>query len=493
MDQARLPARALGVALAVILAVGALASCSTTPSTERTGSLRWHECGTIECTTLSVPLDRTHPNGRRIQLSLARRPADGRRLGVLLTNPGGPGGSGIELMQNADRIFDSALRDRFDIVSWDPRGVGASAPVRCTSDLDFFYEVDRSRADAATARDNVAAAKRFVDACRRNSASLLPHLSTRESADDMEAIRAALGVRSISYLGFSYGTYLGAVYADRYPGRVRAMVLDGAVDPAASYADSMIRQAVGFDRALVAFLAWCRDNARCAFARHGNPTTAFHDLSTMMAQEILPAEVHGEKRTLGPGEANIGIATALYGGKDRDGGWETLGDALRDASRGDGSALLALADAYTRRKPGGVYANETDAFYAIGCLDSPAPRTIAAVRRLAVRAARSAPVFGASTVWLGLPCTYWPVPPVGRVGPIRAAGAPPILVIGTTADPATPYASAQALARELKSGHLLTAVGEGHAAYGRHDSCIDTKVDEYLISRRLPAAGTRCK
>jgi hypothetical protein len=271
------------------------------------------------------------------------------------------------------------------------------------------------------------------------------------------------------------------------------MVLDGAVDPARSYAESTIRQAVAFDRALGAFLAWCRDNSRCAFARHGNPTTAFRDLTMMMAHETLPAEVRGEKRTLGPGEANLGISTALYGGKDRDGGWETLGDALRDASRGNGSALLALADAYTLRQPGGRYANETDAFYATACLDSPAPRTVTAVRRLAARAARVAPVFGASTVWLGLPCTYWPVAPVGRVGPIRAAGAPPILVIGTTADPATPYASAQALARELQSGRLLTAVGEGHGAYGRHDSCIDRKVDDYLISRRLPAPGTRCQ
>jgi pimeloyl-ACP methyl ester carboxylesterase len=477
----------------LVIATGALASCSTTPSTERTGALVWRECGAVECTTMSVPLDRTQPNGRRIRLSLARRPADGRRLGVLLANPGGPGGSGIELMQDADGIFDRSVRERFDIVSWDPRGVGASTPVKCTNDLDFFYEVDRSRADAATARANVAAARRFVDACRRNSASLLPHLSTRDSADDMDAIRAALGVRTISYLGFSYGTYLGAVYANRYPDRVRAMVLDGAVDPARSYADSTIRQAVAFDRALAAFLVWCRDNSRCAFARHGNPTTAFRDLTTLMAHGTLPAEVRGEKRTLGPGAANIGIATALYGGKDRNGGWETLGDALRDASQGDGSALLALADAYTRRQPGGRYANETDAFYATGCLDSPAPPTVSAVRRLAARAVRVAPVFGASTVWLGLPCTYWPVAPVGRVGPIRAAGAPPILVIGTTADPATPYASAQALARELQSGRLLTSVGEGHAAYGRHDSCIDTKVDDYLISRRLPAAGTRCQ
>ena len=305
----------------------------------------------------------------------------------------------------------------------------------------------------------------------------------------MDAIRAAMGVRTISYLGFSYGSYLGAVYADRYPSRVRAMVLDGAIDPAQSYAGATIGQAVGFDHALDAFLVWCRDNSACPFARHGNPTTAFHDLTSNLAQETLPAKVHGEKRTLGPGEANIGIATALYGGKAHDGGWEALGTALRDAARGDGSALLALSDAYTGRGPGGRYDNQTDAFYAIGCLDSRAPPTVAAVQKLAARAATAAPVFGASNVWLGLPCTFWPAPSDRKVGSIRAAGAPPILVIGTTDDPATPYKAAQALARELESGHLLTYVGEGHTAFGRGDACIDTKVVRYLTLAIAPARG----
>jgi len=440
---------------------------------------------------LSVPLDRTHPQGRRIQLELARRPAGGKRLGVLLANPGGPGGSGIEFLQDGSDVFSKAVRDRFDIVSWDPRGVGASTSVDCTDDLDFFYDVDRTNADAATVRANVDAAKRFVDACRRAGGGLLPFLSTRATVADMDAIRAAMGVRTISYLGFSYGTYLGALYADRYPTRVRAMVLDGAIDPARSSADGTILQAEGFDRALEAFLAWCRDNSKCHFASHGNPKTAFNDLMENIAHETLPAEIDGEKRTLGPGEANIGIATALYAGRGRN-GWETLGPALRDAAQGDGSALLALSDVYTGRKTGGHYDNETDAFYAIGCLDAPSPPTVAAVTRIAVRAERAAPVFGASNVWLGLPCTFWPAKPDGNVGPIHAPGAPPILVIGTTGDPATPYESALALSRELESGRLLTYVGEGHTAYGRGDACIDDKVDAYLISRLLPRLGTRC-
>lgn len=483
---------AIGAALLVMVVSAGLASCDTTPSTERTASVLWHRCGSIQCATLSVPLDRTRADGRQIQLALARRPADGKRRGVLLANPGGPGGSGIELVQAAADVFGDSVRDQFDIVSWDPRGVGSSASVDCSDKLDFFYSVDRSNADASTARANADAAKRFADACRRNSHGLLPYLSTRATAADMDAIRAAMGVRTISYLGFSYGTYLGALYADRYPSRVRAMVLDGAIDPALSSAAGTIRQAAGFDRALAAFLAWCADNSKCDFARRGNPLTAFHDLTTSLRHETLPAKVGGEKRTLGPGEANIGIATALYAGRGRD-GWERLGTALRDAAQGDGSGLLELSDIYTGRRPGGRYDDQTDAFYEIGCLDAPAPPTVAAVRRTAAQAARAAPVFGASNTWLGLPCTFWPAKPDGKPGPIHAVGAPPILVIGTTDDPATPYESAQALSRELQSGRLLTYVGEGHTAYGHGHSCIDDKVDTYLVSLALPRSGTRCK
>jgi pimeloyl-ACP methyl ester carboxylesterase len=308
----------------------------------------------------------------------------------------------------------------------------------------------------------------------------------------MDAIRAAIGERTITYVGFSYGTYLGALYADTYPTRVRAMVLDGAIDPATSSAAGTIRQAAGFDRALNAFLAWCRDDSDCHFAAHGNPITAFHNLITALDHETLPAEVHGEERTLGPGEANIGIAMALYAGRGRD-GWEELGLALRDAATGTGSRLLALADTYTGRQRHGRYDETTDAFYAIGCLDAPAPATVAATKRIAARAERAAPVFGASNVWLGLPCTFWPAPPDRNPGPVHAAGAPPLLVIGTTDDPATPYESARALTRQLRSARLLTYVGEGHTAYGRGDACIADKVDTYLISRRLPRRGTRCK
>jgi pimeloyl-ACP methyl ester carboxylesterase len=483
---------ALSLALAVALVAGLTTACASTASNDRTGTLLWHKCGSIQCSTLSVPLDWKRPGGEHIQLALARRPADGNRVGVLFVNPGGPGGSGVDFVRNSDIGFGSSVREHLDVVSWDPRGVGQSSPVNCSSNLDSFYAVNRNSTSADAARANEAASRRFVADCERRGARLLPYLSTRATVRDMDAIRAAMQVPTLDYLGFSYGTYLGALYAQRYPKRVRAMVLDGAVDPAAPYDEAIITQAVGFDRALDAFFSWCRSSDDCAFARGGDPKTAYADLMRSLADESIPATVDGEKRTLGIGEANIGAATALYYGNRPD-GWPRLGRALNRAAAGDGSELLELSDEYTDRTSGGHYDNLTAAFYAIGCLDGPAPATAAATLQLARRAAKAAPNFGASTVWLGLPCTFWPAPPDGRPAPIHAPGAPPIVVIGNTNDPATPFAQAQALARELDSGRLLTYVGEGHTAYGRGHACIDDAVDAYLTTLKLPPAGTRCE
>ena len=439
-----------------------------------------------------MPLDWARPHGEHIELALARRPAERKREGVLLTNPGGPGGSGIEIVRSADDVFGSPVLDRFDIVSWDPRGVGASAPAECGDRLDYFYKVDRTGTGADATSANLAASKRLVDACKRASGHLLPYLSTRDTVRDMEAVRVAMRVPTINYLGFSYGTYLGALYADRYPRHIRAMVLDGAVDPAAPYNGGVVRQAVGFERALEAFLAWCRDNRDCRFARGGDPTAAYNALMESLGAESDPGTVHGEKRDLGIGEAAIGVAAALYNGEGSH-GWVALGTARNDAARGDGSGLLALSDSYTGREKGGSYNNLTAAFYAIGCIDAPAPRDAAAVRALAARAARAAPHFGGLTVWLGLPCTLWPVRAVDAPAPVHAAAAPPIVVVGNTDDPATPYSDAEALTNELRTAHLLTFVGGGHTEYGRGSDCIDNAVDDYLVSLAVPAPGKRCE
>jgi pimeloyl-ACP methyl ester carboxylesterase len=481
----------VGLMCAVALLVaGCRASSTLSLKTETTGTITWKPCKKVQCATLSVPLDYNHPAGARIDLALARRPAsDQPALGVLFTNPGGPGASGVDFLRAARQVFNPAILAKFDLVSWDPRGVGASAPVGCGDDLDAFYAVNRDPNDAAQVAENVNASKNFVAACQAHNAGELPFLSTAESARDMDAIRAAIGVPQISYFGFSYGTFLGTVYANMFPNNVRAMTLDGAVDPALAYDTTEIEQAKGFEDLLDRFFEWCRSNSECGFARNGDPRAAFDSLQNDITQESLPAIVDGEHRTLGPGEFDIGVASALYSGEV---GFSDLADALSQAARGRGDKILVFSDQYTDRSKGGHYSNETAALYATSCLDGPAPRDVTAVQRLADEAARVAPHFGATTVWLGLPCTFWPTPPTGKIAALHAAGAAPILVLGTTGDPATPYEWAQSLARELQSGRLLTFAGTGHTGYGKGSECIDRTVDDYMVSLRVPQNGAAC-
>lgn len=484
------PKTVVAVCLVVAAVTSLLAACSVAGLGDaRTGSIRWHGCDGIQCATLSVPLDPARPSGSRIELALARLPATGSRQGFLLTNPGGPGGSGVDLVRGARDIFSSELRRHYDIISWDPRGVGASTAVECDPDLDGFVSADHSPDDAQEVRHDVATAQALAAGCARRSGDLLDHVSTLDTVHDMDAIRAALGEAKVTYLGFSYGTYLGAMYAQQYPTRIRAMVLDGAVDPSLSYAQGAQTQAVGFEQNLDAFLDHCRHDKHCGFATGGDPRRAFDDVMAGIDAEPLPAKVDGEHRTLGPGEADFGVAQALYSGRD---GWPDLAHALAKAAQGDGSELLELSDEYTGYQRGGTYSNEMGAFYATACVDTPAPRTATAVEQLADAAARVAPTFGPSNFWLGLPCTYWHAPATGVVAPVHAPGAPPIVVLGTTNDPATPLSGARALASQLPDARLVIYVSEGHTAYGRGSSCVDDAVDNYLVKLTLPTNGTRC-
>jgi pimeloyl-ACP methyl ester carboxylesterase len=483
----------LAVAAVTFVLAGAVAACTDTATVrirrERTGSIDWSPCGNVECGSVTVPLDHRRPGGRHITLALARLPASGTRVGVLLTNPGGPGGSGIQLVRDAAEQFPRDLRDAFDIVSWDPRGLGPDQPVQCLDDLDPFYAVDRDPQTPAAVAQNVTASRDLVDACEQKSQDLLPHLATDETVRDLDAIRAALGEQRISYLGFSYGTFIGALYADRYPEHVRAMVLDGVVDPARSYSESAIDQANAFDASLGAFFEHCRNDTSCAFARGSDPAAAYDDLVGLIRSEPVPGKVDGEARTLGPGELDIGVASALYLGAD---GYDTLAAALAQTASGNGSKMLQLSDAYTGRRKGGNYTNETAVFYATSCLDAPSPPKVAGVEQLAQQAARTAPHFGATTVWLGLPCTLWPVPAQGKVGAIHAPHAPPILVVGALHDPATPYQWAVSVSTAMQTAHLLTVDGTSHTSYARGNGCVDDAVDGYLVDLTVPQRGERC-
>lgn len=469
------------------------ASATATASAGGTGSLTWTDCGpSFECATLAVPLDYTHPAGRKISIALVRLPAadPAKRIGALVVNPGGPGGSGVEFVESsAEGLFSQELRDHFDIVGFDPRGVGDSTAVECVNGpaLDRLNALDPTPETPAERLALIDGAKEFVAACTKNSGDLLPFMSTADAARDMDRLRAALGEARLTYLGFSYGTYLGTVYAALFPTRVRALVLDGAVDPAQSFDQRNEAQAAGFARALNAFLDDCKTRPACAFYNGGKPADAFDALMRRIDSEPLPAVAIADKRPVGAGEAFTGVLAALYA----QAAWPALAQGLALAQRGDGSVLLLLADSYNQRQPDGSYKNVAAANNAVNCLDNVVPTDVRAYDAMVPALERVAPRFGAAIAYSGLSCAFWPVHPARDTGAIAAAGAPPILVVGTTGDPATPYQWAVNLAGELESGVLLTRKGEGHTAYGE-SPCIERHVDRYLISLDVPPPDTTC-
>ncbi|MBN6050804.1 alpha/beta fold hydrolase [Nonomuraea sp. RK-328] len=451
--------------------------------------LAWSDCGgRFQCAKLAVPLDHGEPNGERIQLSVIRLPATGARIGSLVLNPGGPGGSGVEYAREAQSAVSPEVRARFDIVGFDPRGVGASAPVKCldTQHLDAFLALDATPDDPAEELALERGSREFARGCAARSGKLLQHVGTVDAARDMDVLREALGERKLTYLGESYGTFLGAVYADLFPGRVRALVLDGAQDPAVSGLRLNTQQAAGFEVALRAYVKDCLLRGDCPFRSH-DMDGALNELTGLLRRtdrRPLPA---GDGRQVTESLAVNGVLAPLY---DRD-AWPMLTETLAEAFKGDGTLLLENADSLLGRTAEG-YSNETEAYMAISCVDGAYPRDVPSYARAAADLSRTAPRFGPNIAWSALPCAYWPARPTFQNHPLKAKGAPPILVVGTRRDPATPYAWARSLAGELESGVLLTYEGDGHTAYHNGDTCVDRAVDHYLITGEAPKNGTTC-
>ena len=458
---------------------------SSAPSAPST-ALTWQPCGAgLQCGTVSVPLDYAHPEGRHIGIALERHPATGARVGSLVLNPGGPGESGIGSMDLFLSTLSATLKSRFDLIAFDPRGVGRSAPIRCVSaaQLAHFYDIDPVPAGPAQFQNLVAEDRAFASGCQALSGDLLPFVGTANAARDMEAIRLALGESKLTYLGFSYGSLLGATYAGEYPTHIRAMVLDGGIDPALGVVETSNAQAIGFDEELTAFFNYCLGTPTCAWKPGRDPRASFNSLMASIRSHPLAVG----NRSVGPAEAFLGVVTPLY----NQANWPDLAVALQRAFVGDGSVLLQLFDDYTQRQPDGSYPNTIEANTAINCADQPWSTNLADYPRLAGQAAQLAPDFGAANIYSSVLCAVWPYRTNVRPAPITAAGAPPIVVVGSTGDPATPYAWAQALAHELESGVLLTRSGEGHTGY-QSSACIRAYVDAYLISLTGPPAGTTC-
>jgi pimeloyl-ACP methyl ester carboxylesterase len=461
-------------------------TAAASPSTGQVESINWSGCiggNGFDCALYDVPLDYDAPDGATITLAVRRLPAsdEDERIGVLFANPGGPGGSAIEILSGWARALPSEIRDRFDIILFDPRGVGQSSPLVCHSNIQRLIGLDPYPETDADWKAIEDATKFHTSECAAAGGDILPHLGTRNVARDMDRLRAAMGEEKLSYLGYSYGTVIGQVYADLFPQNVRAMVLDGAVDVTLPDRQQALEQTLGFEAAFHRYVTDC--TARQCIP--GDPLTTIKELVAEAEDEPIPSS-RGD-RPLGDGEAVYAIIGSLYSRLS----WPLLTLSLNAALDGDGSGLLLLVDAFVGRQPDGSYNNSTEANSAVNCLDYETDRDPLYHRQVTAEFARVAPFFGPATGQLGLYCAYWQADPEPLSRP-RASGAPPIVVIGTTGDPATPYKWAVSLAEQLESGVLLTNDGEGHTAYRSSNDCIDDAVNAYLIDLQTPADGTTC-
>ena len=464
---------------------GAPAAAPSSPTPLPTPSkLSWSSCsGGFQCATVDVPLDYAHPDGEKIGIAISRKPAtdSSQRIGSVLTNPGGPGASGIDFLRGEAGIMTN-LNRRFDLIGFDPRGVGQSSPVRCLDgpQEDVFNALDPVFDDPQEKQAGIEADKNFAAGCQQRSGKILPFVDTISAAKDMDEIRAALGDSKLTYLGFSYGSYLGEMYAHLFPTHVRALALDGVIDPTQDSNDMLLAQIVGFEKNLQAYFSACPSRAGsasiCSYAR----------LMTFMNQlDVTPLKVGS--RQLTRALAVIGVLTPLYDQST----WTYLDTALQQAYSGNGSLLLQFSDLYLGRNADGTYSNEIDANNAINCLDHPVPSDIATYDALGPAFTQASALFGPAFQYSNLICSYWPVKPTGQTGPLTADGAPPILLVGGTNDPATPYAWAQAVNSQIAGSVLLTRNGNGHVSYDK-SACARQIEDAYLIDLTLPAAGSSC-
>ncbi len=456
--------------------------------------LAWSDCGPGQCTELTVPRDYADPTGATTTVTVLKVPArrKNQRLGSLVVNPGGPGGSGVQYAAAADSIVGGPVRDRFDIVGFDPRGVGYSHPIDCVGDaaLDRFLGADPTPDGPAGERDFARTSRAFATACGANAGPLLGHVSTADVAKDMDVLRAALGEAKLNYLGKSYGTFLGATYAGLFPDKVGRFVLDGVVPPDLTDQEVNLGQAKGFELATRTWAEHCVSGGDCPLG--GSVDEVMSGMRALLTRlDRSPAKVSDPRITgLNEAWASLGIAQAMYDQRL----WDTLTAALRSLVRdNDGQPLLRLADQYANRTPKGAYRdNLMEVIYAVNCLDKPASSRLADYEAAARTATEAAPTWGPFLAWSSLACGYWPVKATAKPAPVAAEGSDPIVVIGTTRDPATPYEWSVRLNDELSNSALITYDGDGHTAYTRSNACVDDAVDTYYTRGTVPKDGLRC-
>jgi len=453
--------------------------------------LSWSPCYVqFECTDMSVPIDYSDLHAGKFSIRVLRYKARDQknRLGSLVINPGGPGSSGVAFAYNAQTIFSPAILNRYDIVGFDPRGIGESSAIHCLTDkeTDANYAADSKPDSAEELKALLADMQSYVAKCEAFTPNIL-HFGSVDAARDMDLLRIALGEKKLNYLGVSYGTYLGTLYAKFFPKSVGRFVLDGAVSPRASTREQDISQAVGFDYALRAFVADCYRAPKCPLQQPiEKGISEIRDIFDRAAKEPL---IGTQDRPVTESMVVLGVASALYNSAT---GWPELRIALREARAGNGATFLKLDDEYTLRNADGTYEeNETDAAFVIDCLDSQKYLTTEQIQSGAGEFARRAPIFGPYLAYGGLGCQFF----MGNkvvVKPISKIASVPIVIVGTTGDPATPYVWAQDLQKTLLGSHLITLIGDGHTGYGRGTACVDKAVDKYLLTGVLPRLGLTC-
>lgn len=456
--------------------------------------LHWSKCeGTFQCATATAPMDWSDPSRKSIDLALIRATASGERLGSLLVNPGGPGGSGYDFIRDSlSYAVDSKLSSHYDIVGFDPRGVNKSTAVKCYSnpaDMDsYLFDIPPDPvASDAWISDIEKANADFGAACLKYTGELLGYVDTVSAARDLDMLRAILGDKKLNYLGYSYGTFLGATYAELFPTKTGRLVLDGAVDPATTDFDVTETQAVGFENAARAYLKQCLAGSDCPF--HGTVDAAMARIRAILDRLDASPLRASDGRLLGSAVMFNAIILPLYS----ESNWPYLSDLFTDVLSGNADYAFQLADAYYGRNSDGTYEdNSTEAFIAINCLDYKSVSTRDSLRAEAAELAKAAPTFGPQMSYGGTSCDDWPFKSTRVREAITAAGSAPILVVGTTNDPATPYQWAKNLASELQNGHLVTYHGEGHTAYNKSNSCVNNAVDDFFVKGTVPSSDPNC-
>ncbi|MET7933620.1 alpha/beta hydrolase [Streptomyces sp. NPDC005322] len=499
------PLRTGALSAAALLLAASAAGCGGgdgRPDTSAHQKLDWAACPTPsdsedgaatrppgrewECATLHVPLDYRKPDGDVIGIAMIRAKATDRRhrIGSLIFNFGGPGGSGVATLPALATSYQH-LRTRYDLVSFDPRGVGRSSGVRCLGDrqLDAYYAADATPDDGSEVKGLIRRLKTYVTGCEQHSGKALPHVGTTNAARDMDLMRRVLGDKKMHYFGISYGTELGGVYAHLYPQHVGRALFDGVVDPQQTPEQGALGQAKGFQLALGDYLKSCHKSADATC-----PTQA-EILRLLKRLDTHPVPGIGGRK-LTQSLAAAGIAQALY---SRD-YWQYLTQGVAGAEQGDGRILLALGDAMNGRDPDGDYSTLQSSLTAITCADYTERYTVRHIERKLPTFRRASPVFGDFMGWSLTQCTDWPVRGTWTTPDVSAPGAAPILVIGNTGDPATPYSGARRMAEELGPGVgvELTYKGEGHGAYDSGSGCVRNTANAYLLNGKVPEKGKVC-